>query len=257
MKLANLRALAANERRLHRHAAALSALCSQPYQLTRETVTHFRLGLSSCQTGTAVIGDALTAPLMDCEGRPRARLLRTWLQGVTTGPTHASEWVAGVPNTYWVTPAQGRLNLLICGSVQEGWRLWQTVQGAALADQLCIIASSHGHAIPRDWYTPGFWATWRMVYAAQEAGEAGDSMADTIREHAQRDVRRVQPPGGSSWVDALNRGVTLDELTALLQDAPVMTGHVAGSPISTLTGGQRGYFDAVPVDPRQIGRAHV
>lgn len=259
ISFANLRALEANERRLQQNPDALAYLNGEWHGLTRTTIQHFRLGLSSYidkSTGTAVYEHALSYPQMDSKGQLRSRFLRSRIPGVTTGIDEKKDWASGLPSTYWVTPAAARQDLLVCEGAKDGWRLWQELQGTSLASRLCIVTSTHGSVIPEEWKTPAFWASWDTVYAGQDADESGDSMALKVREHAARDIRRLRVPDGKGkdWTEYLNSGASSRELQHLLWEAPVVTQSLAETPVTGVVPFESGFYHVTPVD---LSRAFI
>ncbi|WP_157451916.1 hypothetical protein [Deinococcus aquatilis] len=256
---ANPRALDANKRRLMQQPEAQAYLRGAQCGLTQETIAHFQLGLTSYTakaSGKVVYHDALSFPQLDSAGQARSRFLRSWIPDVTSGGKKKGDWASGEPSTYWVTPSTGRQSLLICEGAQDGWRLWQAVQGTPLAARLCIISPTHGSVIPEEWRAPAFWASWDAVYVGQGADEAGDLMALRVREHALRDVQRVRVPEGrgKDWTEFFNGGGTVVEFQALLQDAPVTAPRVTETSVVSVVPDEDGTFQVAPVD---LSRAFV
>ncbi|WP_407538664.1 hypothetical protein Q0M94_10810 [Deinococcus radiomollis] len=256
---ANLQALHANKRRLGQHQEAMAYLTGERRGLTKETIERFHLGLTSYsdkKTGEVVYQDALSFPQLDSAGQVRSRFLRSKIPDVTVGVGKKKDWASGTPSTYWVTPATGRQNLLICEGAKDGWRLWQAFEGTPLAEQLCIITSTHGSVIPKEWQTPSFWGSWDTIYAGQDADEAGDQMALQVRKYAARDVKRVQVPkeAGKDWTEYFNRGGTVFGFQVSLQEAPVITSSITEAPITSVAPEEDGTFQVEPVD---LSRAFV
>lgn len=221
---AHPRSLEAGTRALLRHDRALDYLRSRG--LTLNTAEHFHLGLSTIQGEGRGHTNALSFPILDAAGVPRKRFLRSRIPGVTEGgpPGAAKDWAAGSPDTYWVTPLHGRTQLLVCEGAKDGWWLWQAIQHTPLAKTLCIITSTHGSAIPKPWESPEFWHGWDKVYLAQDADEAGDTIAQTVQGHIRRDTYRVRVPDelGKDWTDYFKAGKTADDLTVLLDEARIL-----------------------------------
>lgn len=194
--------------------------------LTLSTIEHFHLGLNSYEGEHGSYKNALSFPVLDGEGVPRKRWLRSRIPGLTEGgPAKATkDWATGSPDTYWVTPIKGRTHLLVCEGAKDGWWLWQAIQHTPLAKTLCIVSSTHGSGIPAAWTGSDFWQGWERVYLAQDSDDAGDTIAKTVREHAGRDVYRVRVPEviGKDWTDFFKAGQTAADLEALLDEARVL-----------------------------------
>lgn len=257
--IANPQALNANKRRLRQSQEAQAYLLGERRGLTHQTIEHFCLGLTSYtdkSSGEVVYHNALSFPQLDSAGQMRSRFLRSWIPGVTTGTSEKKDWSSGEPSTYWVTPSTERQSLLICEGAKDGWRIWQALQGTPLAGQLCIITSTHGSVIPKEWKTPAFWASWDAVYAGQDADEAGEQMALEVRKYVARDLKRVRVPkdGGKDWTEFFNRGGTVPEFQTLLLDAPMTASNVAQAPITSVAPEEDGMFQVEPVD---LSRAFV
>lgn len=220
---ANERSLKQATALLLRHKAAMAQLRKRG--LKRETIRHFHLGLYSYEGQTGGVRDALIYPVLDAKGRPIKRYLRSKLPNVTIGGPDAKDWAAGKPGTYWVTPREERKELFVCEGAKDGWWLWQALQRSPLLARLCIITSTHGSGIPDPWHDPAFWQGWERVYLAQDNDEAGDALAQRVREVAGRDVHRLRVPQdyGKDWTDFFRSGQTATDLSTLLKHAPIFS----------------------------------
>ena len=234
---------------LKEHPAALAYL--EGRGLAAATVTHFHLGLYSYPGQAGEVRDALSYPLLDAQGVPRKRWLRSRIPGVTQGVDEKrKDWAGGQPTTYWVTPAEGRTRLLVCEGAKDGWWLWQSLQGSPLAAELCVITSTHGSVVPEEWKDPRFWQPWDAVYLAQDADAAGDAMALRVKRLTSRDVRRVRVPEGygKDWTDFFQQGQTLEGLVELCQQAPIMSESLESVPAPGEVPPRPGLYAATPVD---------
>ena len=226
-QFANPRALAENRRKLVANKVAMEYLTGSTRGLRPETIEHFQLGLytyTDKATQSVIYANALSYPQLDAQGNARARFLRSLIPGVTTGRNSGEkDWASGEPSTYWVTPTLGRRTLVVVEGAKDGWRLWQEIQGTPLASTLCIITSTHGSVIPREWQDDAqtFWGAWERIYAGQDADGTGDKLAAKIKGISLRDVHRLRVPEalGKDWTDFFQAGGTLEEFTRLLESS--------------------------------------
>jgi len=249
VSIANERHLTERQKALAEHQEARAWL--QERQLTDTTIQHFRLGLYNGRN----VKNALSFPLFSHDGLARGRYLNSRIPGVTTGvdedkpeEKRRKDWATGSAATYWVTPSEGKQDLLIVEGARDGWRVWQEVQGSELEGQLAIITSTHGSAIPNDWKQPTFFADWERVYLGQDADDTGDKLAQQVRELTHREALRLRPPEGyKDWTDWLNSGASRSDLVSLLEAAPILdeplveaaTPHASNAP---------GYYAAEAVE---------
>lgn len=210
----NLRIL---QKRLRKHQGAQESLALSGFE--RETVTHFRHGLSSFQGSSERYTDALTFPLLDAEGYPRKRWLRLDLVGVTRQwPAFRQLWSPGQAATYWFTPEQGQPEVVICDSFQIGWWLWQLIRGHELEQRLCLITRSTLDGVPDEWLRPQFWQGWSTIHFARSADQPSTLLESASAGLHGRSVRRVVPP--SNWQSFVTAGGTADQLAPLFQVRP-------------------------------------
>lgn len=246
---AHPRSLEAGARALLRHDRALDYLKGRG--LTLHTVEHFHLGLNSYEGEHGSYTNALSYPILDAEGVPRKRWMRSRIPGVTEGgpPKATKDWASGSPDTYWVTPLRGRTQLLICEGAKDGWWLWQALQSSSVAKNLCIITSTHGSAIPKSWEAPEFWHGWEKIYLAQDADEAGDTIARTVQGLIRRDAFRVRVPEGlgKDWTDYFQNGGTGEDFSQLLESARILDVGIYTHDTPLLPD-QAGLHAAQPVD---------
>jgi hypothetical protein len=147
---------------------------------------------------------------------------KTTVPGFTTNPRDAKGWCHGHPQSTWDGKVGSKTKLFVAEGMKDLWRISQELQGAGLGSELAVLTSTHGSGIPEEWKDPEFWAPWDEVYLGQDADAAGQTMAQTCRRLAMRDVRRVRPPGkdGADWTDFFQTGGTLEAFEALLAAAP-------------------------------------
>ncbi len=238
---------------LQRHKGAMAQLRKRGLELA--TIQHFHLALYSYVGTQGGVMNALSYPVLDDEGKARKRYLRSRLDRVTVGGPDAKDWAAGKPGTYWVTPREGRKELFICEGAKDGWWLWQALQHSPLQGRLCIITSTHGSGIPDPWHDPVFWQGWERVYLAQDNDEAGEALAQRVREVAGRDVHRVRVPQdyGKDWTDFFRSGQTAADIAVLLEHAPVFSLEVEQLPTATLPPSTGHHL----VAPREVGRTYA
>jgi hypothetical protein len=194
--------------------------------LTRKTIERFGLGIAPPYPPNAPAKDqttgAITAPIIDRRGRFLGRMPKTTVPGFTTNPRDAKGWCHGNPQSTWDGKVGSKTKLFVAEGMKDLWRISQELQGSGLGSEVAVLTSTHGSGIPEEWKDPEFWAPWDEVYLGQDADPAGQTMAQTCRRLAARDVRRVRPPGkeGADWTDFFQGGGTIETFEALLMGAP-------------------------------------
>lgn len=253
--IANIKSLAANQRKLQENGLALEYLQGERRGLKQFTIDHFKLGLSSYsdKDGNVIYKDALTYPQLDSDGHARARWLKSSIPGVTerpgSGEKQPKDWAAGRPSTHWLTSAEGKRSIFICEGAKDGWRIWQELQDHEFSKSLCIITSTHGSVIPEEWKHPDFWATWDKVFAGQDDDKAGDNMAQAVSEYTGKDVHRVRPPGNSKdWGEFFQCGGTIENFIELLHNGELVTQQISEPPTESTIPEDSGYYHVEPVD---------
>jgi hypothetical protein len=215
--------------------------------LDDRVVRRFYLGLDDTARATAALGYPVIGP----DGSPVRRHLYYKIPGLTQGAP-GKGWGRGRPTSYWALPPfEGptpRRRLFVCEGAKDAWALWLHLHAQPWAQDLAVVTSTHGSALPEAWKDPLFWAPWEEVYLGQDADPAGEEMARKVAEAARRPVRRVRVPEGmgKDWTDYFLAGGTPEGLRLLLEGAEVWEEEVAG-------GGARIQLP----DPVDIQRAFV
>lgn len=213
--------------RLLRTPEALAYL--QARGLDARAVRRFYLGLADTETAKA----ALAYPLIGPNGAPVRRHLYYEVPGLTEGAP-GKGWGRGKPTSYWaVPPFEGpapRRKLFVCEGAKDGWALWFHLHGQAWAQDLAVVTSTHGSAVPEAWKDPLFWAPWEEVYLGQDSDPAGEELARKVAALAGRPVRRVRVPEGKGkdWTDYFLAGGTPEGFRLLLEGAEVWEEEASG-----------------------------
>jgi hypothetical protein len=141
--------------------------------------------------------------------------------------------------TYYGDPVGGQTAVFVCEGFKDLWRVWQAFQGTDLATSVLLVTSTSGNVFPPEWETSDFWARWSTIYAAQDADETGDLLAEKLAAAApQGTVLRLRVPAGitvgtntkkpgKDWTDFFLAGRTVDDLKELMAAAPPVATHIA------------------------------
>lgn len=234
---------------LAKNAAAQVYLAGEKRGLTKATIEHFGLGLSGDYTRSdgCVTSAAIVAPMRSpTSGLFLNKSAYITIPGVTLNPTAPNGWMKGAPQCYFADASAKQRILFICEGLKDVWRHWQVLSEAKLDQDILLISSTHGSAIPSEWEQPDFWSKWGAIYLGQDNDEAGDKIAERVLELVGREARRIRVPAdlGKDWTDFWQNGGTIDYFKDLLDDAPVAS--VAISVVEP----KRGALDSVP----RIGR---
>ncbi|MGC8905294.1 hypothetical protein [Thermus sp.] len=200
--------------------------------LDARAVRRFYLGLDDTARATA----ALAYPVIGPDGSPVRRHLYYEIPGLTQGAP-GKGWGKGRPTSYWaVSPFEGpspRRRLFVCEGAKDGWVLWLRLHGQPWAQDLAVVTSTHGSAVPEAWKDPLFWAPWDEVYLGQDADPAGEETARKVAELAGRPVRRARVPEGmgKDWTDYFLAGGTPEGFRLLLEGAEVWEPEASGGGI--------------------------
>jgi len=194
--------------------------------LTFKTMQRFGLGIAQAYPPRAPaeeqVTGAISSPVIDRHGRFLSRVPKTTVPGYTTNPRDEKGWSTGSPLTYWNGRARGKTVLFVAEGMKDVWRLSQELEGASLDSRMAIITSTHGSGIPEEWRDNDFWKEWDAVYLGHDNDAAGERMAQRIREHAFRDIRRLEVPRakGKDWTDFFQGEGTLAEFEEMVENAP-------------------------------------
>ena len=112
--------------------------------------------------------------------------------------------------------------LFVTEGMKDLWRLSQEIDGSNLDSRMAIISSTHGSGFPKEWRDSDFWKPWDAVYLGHDNDAAGERMAQRIREHAFRDIRRLEVPRskGKDWTDFFQHEGTLTQFEEMVEKAP-------------------------------------
>lgn len=194
--------------------------------ISDDTIRQFRLGLSETYTpkGTNLpVANAITAPVIDRDGRFRKRKPKIAVPEFTLNPRSPKGWCDGSPLSYWSGNTRERPWLFVVEGMKDLWLTWQMCQeDPDLRDRVVFATSTHGTSLPEEWSDPAFWAHWEKVWVGSDYDEAGDRIAEKIIAVALRDVHRVRPDTGKDWTDYFRAGRTVGDFKALLGEAPLI-----------------------------------
>ena len=200
--------------------------------LDARAARRFYLGLEDTARATA----ALAYPVIGPDGIPVRRHLYYEVPGLTRDAP-GKGWGKGRPTSYWaIPPFEGpspRRRLFVCEGAKDGWALWHRLHLQPWAQDLAVVTSTHGSALPEAWKDPLFWAPWEEVYLGQDSDPAGEEMARKVARLAGRPVRRVRVPEGmgKDWTDYFLAGGTPEGFRLLLEGAEVWEPEASGDRI--------------------------
>jgi hypothetical protein len=211
--------------RLLKSEQAMAYLTGPKRGLTRQTIDHFGLGLSSRYTNKdgVTTADAVVAPIVSPSRDFLARLAKVCVPGLTQNPTSENSWTWGEVTTYWSDEKKGQALVFVCEGLKDLWRHWQALAKTDMSKDIILISSTHGSAYPAEWEQEEFWSQWKEIYLGHDNDDPGDMIAERLLEFTGRQVRRVRVPKefGKDWTDYWQNGGDIDRFRALLSGAPV------------------------------------
>ena len=244
--------------RLSRNAGALTYLTGEKRGLDQVTIDHFGLGLSAEKEkldGT-MGGNALVAPMRSLSGGFLSKSAYINVPDVTINPTSTNGWMKGEPQTYYSDTLGRQRILFVCEGLKDVWRHWRALSEAVMTDQIMLISSTHGSAIPAEWKSNEFWKNWDRVYLGQDNDEAGNKIAEKVLEYIGRQAHRIKVPEGfgKDWTDFWQNEGSIEYFKELLDDAPVASAAVVEKRNSPAELPRVGRFSHRPID---INSAYV
>ena len=176
---------------------------------------------------------------------------------VTLNPIDKNGWAKGEPQTYYSDVLGRQRVLMVCEGLKDVWRHWQALSNSNMTDEILLISSTHGSAIPFEWKSNEFWRNWDRVYLGHDNDAAGNKIAEKVLEFIGREARRVKVPKelGKDWTDFWQNEGSIEHFRELLDNAPVASGvrvEVVNSSDGPIT--RIGRFSHRPVD---INSAYV
>lgn len=268
-------------RRLRDNAAAVDYLL-ETRGYTAKTIERFKLGLSEPykKDGEVVHAYALAAPLLGLDGNFYKKYVNYAIPGVTEDnrPKKQKAWSPGEARAYYNGDARAKRWLFVCDGLKDLWALHQLLEGTKLIDQLALVSSTNGGGgMPAEWKAPAYWERFEQVFAGHDNDKvdtltgkrAGDEHAKAVARVAERDVRRVAPPGVKDWNDWLLAGHMAEEFKVLLEEAEVINiiekvedddgeslGRFSADPVSIVGEYHNGYlYEAVRTLVRERSEA--
>jgi hypothetical protein len=234
--------------RLTKNKGAMAYLTGLKCGLDAETIKYFGLGLSFPypKDSNNPKSDAVVAPMISqATGQFLNRSAYLCVPGVTQNPIDSNGWMRGSAQTYYAGIKKNQRFLFVCGGFKDVWRHWQALSKVGLTDDILLISSTHGSAIPAEWRSEEFWKPWQAVYLGQGNDDAGCKTAEDITQYAGREVRRIEVPKelGNDWTDYWQCGADIEDFRELLDKAPTASGAKIAS-------------DELPPDPAspRLGR---
>lgn len=198
--------------------------------LSNDTIAHFLLGLSKPYEDKDgnVRENALAYPLKLSHGGYTGKYGYYRIPDVTRNPVAANGWMAGKPKCYYASPKTSQRFIFVVEGIKDVWRHWQALSAADLTEDVLIVSSTHGGAIPDEWKDSSYWEHWDAIYLAHDRDEAGDRISERLQKLAEREAERVRVPEGcgKDWTDFWQAGGTVGEFKQLLEDAEAITSPV-------------------------------
>lgn len=269
---------ARGRRRLADNAKAMEYL-TKTRGYTRATVEKFKLTLSEPydKDGKQVHAYALAAPLVGVDGHFYKKYVNYAMPGVTVDNREKPQraWSPGGARVYYNADARSKRWLFVCDGLKDVWALHQLLEGSPLMGQLALVSSTNGGGgFPADWRRPDYWDRFDLVFAGHDNDKAdalsgrraGDEHAKALAKLAEREVRRVTPPGVKDWNDWVLAGHTEAEFKKLLEAAepiPIVEkvedddgrsfGRFAADPVAIVGEYRNGYlYEAVRTLVREM-----
>lgn len=268
-------------RRLRDNAAAVAYLL-ETRGYTTKTVDRFKLGLSEPykKDGAVVHANALAAPLLGVDGNFYKKYVNYAIPGVTEDnrPKKQKAWSPGEARAYYNGDARSKRWLFVCDGLKDLWALHQLLDGTELLEHMALVSSTNGGGgMPAEWKEAAYWERFEHVFAGHDNDKAdpltgrraGDEHAKAIARVAERDIRRVTPPGVKDWNDWVLAGHTVEEFKLLLDESEAINviekvedddgeslGRFAADPVSIVGEYHNGYlYEAVRTLVRERSEA--
>jgi len=191
--------------------------------------------LSQSNTGRTT-GHWLEAPVVGRDGTLLKRKVKLAVPEVSENPVHHDSWTTGASLTYWCGAAGEKPWLFVAPRVRDAWRIWSAIRGTSLDGRMAIIAPTVSEERPQEWLSPDFWSGWERVYLGHDNTDAGELMANRIRQpKAGRDFMRVEVPRtvGESWMDFFTEQepgpAVIEAFEARLDDAYALSAKAPSS----------------------------
>lgn len=216
--------------RLARNEDALAYLMGEKRGIDQLAIDHFGLGLSAeytKQDGT-LTANAVVAPMRSRNGSFINKTAYITVPNVTLNPIDGNGWMKGEPQTYYSDTLGRQRVLFVCEGLKDVWRHWRALHEAGLTDQIMLISSTHGSAIPYEWKNYDFWKEWDRVYLGHDNDDAGNRIAEKVLEYMGRQAQRIKVPleFGKDWTDFWQNEGSIDQFKELLDEAPVASAAV-------------------------------
>ena len=245
---------------LAKNQGAMAYLLGKKRGLTPLTIEHFGLGLSGEyeKYDGSITAAAVVAPMRSRRGDFLNKSAYICVPDVTLNPIDKNGWMKGEPQTYYSDAISRQRIIFVCEGLKDVWRHWQALSEVKLTEEILLISSTHGSAIPSEWKNNEFWQSWDRVYLGHDNDDAGKKIAEKLLEFIGREAHRIEVPKelGKDWTDFWQNEGSIEHFKNLMGDAPVASGVNVeinnpqdGRPINRI-----GRFSHRPVD---INSAYV
>lgn len=238
---------------LHSNSRAMAYLCGEKRGLSTKTIRHFGLGLSTPYQNSdgLITSDAVVAPMRSpTTGHFLNKSAYICVPEVTQNPVDPNGWMKGEVQCYYSDALNKQRNIFVCEGLKDVWRHWQALSEAGF-DDILLVSSTHGSAIPREWKTAEFWTKWDSVYLGQDNDDAGNKIAERVAELIGKEARRIKVPQGfgKDWTDFWQNGGDVERFRTLITEAATVSGVSDKIDYGIVDGVQRiGQFSHNPID---------
>ena len=213
---------------LAKNQGAMAYLLGEKRGLTPLTIDHFGLGLSGEyeKSDGSITAAAVVAPMRSRRGDFLNKSAYICVPDVTLNPIDKNGWMKGEPQTYYSDAISRQRVLFVCEGLKDVWRHWQALSEAKLTEEILLISSTHGSAIPSEWKNNDFWKNWDRVYLGHDNDDAGKKIAEKLLEFIGREAHRIEVPKdiGKDWTDFWQNEGSIEKFKYLMDNAPTASG---------------------------------
>ena len=232
---------------------AMAYLCGKKRGLSVKTIEYFGLGLSTPyqKADGSITTDAVVAPMRSAAtGHFLNKSAYICVPDVTRNPLDTNGWMKGAVQCYWSDAQNKQHSVFVCEGLKDVWRHWQALSEAGF-DDILIVSSTHGGAIPNEWKNPEFWDRWDVVYLGHDNDDAGNKIAERVADLVGKKAHRIKVPRafGKDWTDFWQNGGDAERFRTLIAEAATVSGVSDKIDYGIVDGVQRiGQFSHNPID---------